>query len=222
MQNALLIFIVVFSLAIGFFLGLFLLSLDSPLLKKLFQKDEESLGSEHTDPVDALPEVTGESPQQISKPSPNAKLMLRVWKEEGKPPVYDLDGDYLEKDELPRDILNFITVHEDPIPEPEPQVAIPPPADVVPDPILEEPEIDEDQEPEVKMLSVVDEVNEILQKKLHGSPLAGKGIHLMENHNKEIRFWVGLNSYNDVEEIPDSEVREIIDQAVREWEKSRE
>ena len=72
------------------------------------------------------------------------------------------------------------------------------------------------------MLSVIEEVNEILQKKLHGSPLAGKGIHLMENHNKEIRFWVGLNSYNDVDEIPDSEVRQIIDDSVREWEESRE
>ena len=40
MQIALLVFIVVFALAIGFFLGLFLLSLDSPLLKNLFQKDD--------------------------------------------------------------------------------------------------------------------------------------------------------------------------------------
>ena len=40
MQTALLVFIVIFALAIGFFLGLFLLSLNSPLLNKLFQKDE--------------------------------------------------------------------------------------------------------------------------------------------------------------------------------------
>lgn len=52
--------------------------------------------------------------------------------------------------------------------------------------------------------------------------MAGKGIHLMENHNKEIRFWVGLESYNDVSEIPDSEIRKLIDDAVREWEQSRE
>jgi hypothetical protein len=32
---------------------------------------------------------------------------------------------------------------------------------------------------------------------------------------------VGLNSYNDVEEIPDADVQKIIDDAVREWEKSR-
>jgi hypothetical protein len=68
---------------------------------------------------------------------------------------------------------------------------------------------------------VVDEVNKILQHKLHGSPLAGKGILMMENHDKEIRFWVGLKSYSDVSEIPDSEIQRIINEAVREWEQSR-
>jgi hypothetical protein len=44
----------------------------------------------------------------------------------------------------------------------------------------------------------------------------------MENHNQEIRFWVGLNSYSDVEDIPDAEIRKIIDAAVKEWEANRE
>jgi hypothetical protein len=81
--------------------------------------------------------------------------------------------------------------------------------------------LDDEGEPEVKMLSVIDEVNNILQKKLAGSPLAGKGIHLMENHNREIRFWVGLISYDDVDDIPDEEVRKIIDASVKEWEQNR-
>ncbi|NQS92262.1 MAG: hypothetical protein HQ574_07610, partial [Chloroflexi bacterium] len=138
-----------------------------------------------------------------------------------KPPVYDIDGKYLEKEKLPRDILNVITISEEK----------PLQSESVIEPVIKEklgviePEPEEGEiepEPEIKMLSVVDEVNEILQRKLHGSPLAGKGIHLMENHNKEIRFWVGLNSYNDVEEIPDSEVRQIIDESVREWEENRQ
>ncbi len=219
MQTALLIFIVLFAAAIGFFLGLFLLSVDSPLLKKLFQKDggeedpppaEQEIGPSSTAPV-----------PQIKKPSQNSRLILQIWKEEGKPPVYDLAGKYIPKEELPREILNLITVAEPapPVQEkkpPEPLALIvdePPPKIKV--------EEDEEAEPEGKMLSVIDEVNEILQKKLHGSRLAGRGIHLMENHNKEIRFWVGLNSYNDVDEIPDQDVRNIIDEAVREWEQNR-
>ena len=220
MQIALLIFIVVFALAIGFFLGLFLLSLDSPLLKKLFQKD--GTVSEANLPMsgEAVPDGIGEPAPQIKKPSPNAQLLMQIWKEEGKPPIYDLNGTYLEKEQLPSEILNIITVHGEPPSEPELQVPDQPAVDA--ETMLQEPETEEEGEPEVKMLSVVDEVNDILQKKLHGSPLAGKGIHLLENHNKEIRFWVGLNSFNDVEEIPDLEVRQIIDESVREWEKNRE
>jgi len=218
MQIALMVFIVIFSLAIGFFLGLFLLSMNSPLLNKLFQKDE-------TETNEILPGAVGETtaetyPRQIKKPTQNSKLVLQIWKEEGKPPIYDLNGTYVEKEKLPREILNIITVQEESSPVPEPIAPVQPAIeDEVPPPEIQ---AEEDGEPEVKMLSVIDEVNDILQKKLHGSPLAGKGIHLMENHNNEIRFWVGLNSYNDVNEIPDPEVRLIIDESVREWEESRE
>ena len=145
---------------------------------------------------------------------------MRIWKVEGEPPVYDLDGTYVEKEQLPKDILNIITVQEAAPSKSEAPTPVHPSDDATLVPT--EPEPDEEAEPKVKMLSVIDEVNDILQKKLHGSPMAGKGIHLMENHNKEIRFWVGLNSYNDVDEIPDPDVRQIIDESVREWEKSRE
>lgn len=221
MQTALLIFIVLFAAAIGFFLGLFLLSLDSPLLKKLFQKEpsEDSTSAMES----GEPNSPGIVAAEANKPSPDSRLILQIWKEEGKPPVYDLAGKYIPKEELPKEILNLITVPEAappaPPPTPEPKITTPPAA--TEPPAQAEQEDDEEAEAEVKMLSVIDEVNDILQKKLHGSPLAGKGIHLMENHNKEIRFWVGLNSYNDVDEIPDEAIRQIIDESVREWEQNR-
>jgi len=219
MQNIILIFIVIFSLAIGFFLGLFLLSLDIPLTRKFSKR-----GSQQSEEVEGVAETGGSSSSrenlpQIRKPSPGSKLVLQVWKEEGKPPVYEFNGTYLEKEKLPRELLNLISIQEAPPPKLEPaqplQVEEKQPAD-------ESPLSVEDDEPEMKILSVIEEVNSILQKKLIGSPLAGKGIHMMENHNKEIRFWVGLNSYDDVDEIPDADVRQIIDESVKEWEKSRE
>jgi len=213
MQTVLLIFVVLFALAIGFFLGIFLISLDTPLTKSLIKKEDKTA-------EDGLPESSGTVSSEIQKPSPDSRLILQIWREEGKPPVYEQDGNFYEKEQLPRDLLNVITIAEE---IPSQQVSPPPPVlDDKPTPV-ELPEVeDEIEEEEVKMLSVVDEVNDILQKKLVGSPLAGKGIHLMENHNNEIRFWVGLNSYNDVEEIPDQEVRKIIDESVKEWEKNRE
>ncbi len=214
MQTVLLIFIVLFALAIGFFLGLFLLSLDTPLTRSLTKKEDPSPEMVDQDPPD-------QSSPEVRKPSPDSQLILQVWREEGKSPVFDLDGKYLKKDQLPRDILNLITIQEDESPEPAP----PPTAEVLPPLVNVIPEIEDEDEEEIdegKMLSVVDEVNNILQKRLIGSPLAGKGIHMMENHNKEIRFWVGLDSYDDVEEIPDPEVRQIIDESVKEWERNRE
>ena len=215
MPTALLIFIIIFSLAIGFFLGLFLLSLNTPLTKSLTKKDEGSPGLTDQDSSDqAMP--------TYRKPSPDSELILQVWKEEGKSPVYDMEGKYLKKDQLPKEILNLITIQEDKPSQPEPPQ--PPSSAAPPPPVVDFTEIDDDDEDaeEVKMLSVVEEVNDILQKKLIGSPMAGKGIHMMENHNNEIRFWVGLKSYDDVEEIPDPEVRRIIDESVKEWEKNRE
>lgn len=220
MQIALLVFIVIFALAIGFFLGLFLLSMKSPLLNKLFQKEDPESVESLPGAGDMASAGVGGSVPQIKKPTPNSRLVMQVWKEEGKPPVYDLNGTYVEKEKLPRDVLNIITIQEETGPEPTPAAIVQPP--IEDDSTPPEIEVEEEGEPEVKMLSVIEEVNDILQKKLHGSPLAGKGIHLMENHNKEIRFWVGLNSYNDVDEIPDADVRKIIDASVREWEESRE
>ena len=216
MQTALLIFIVVFALAIGFFLGLFLISLDAPFLKRLFQKEEVD---EPTDLAETGPATPGNRVEpEIKKPTPNSQLLLKVWKEEGSAPVYEISGEYLDKEALPKEILNVVTVHEElPLkPEPTPPHFV---EESIPE-VLQEPE--DSDEGEIKMLSVVDEVNDILQRKLHGSPEAGKGIHLMENHNKEIRFWVGLESYNDVSEIPDTEIRKLIDDAVREWEQNRD
>jgi hypothetical protein len=217
MPTALLIFIIIFSLAIGFFLGLFLLSLNTPLTKSLTKNDEGSPGLTDQDSSDqAMP--------TYRKPSPDSVLILQVWKEEGKSPIYDMEGKYLKKDQLPKEILNVITIQEDKPSQPEPPQ--PPSSAAPPPPVVDFTKIDDDDDDEdveeVKMLSVVEEVNDILQKKLIGSPMAGKGIHMMENHNNEIRFWVGLNSFDDVEEIPDPEVRRIIDESVKEWEKNRE
>lgn len=216
MQNILLIFMVIFALAIGFFLGLFLISLDTPFTKKIFKKGDSG---EPEQPSPTEEESSPELPapkEEVQKPTPGSRLLLKVWKEEGNPPVYELDGTYLEKENLPRELLNVITVHEEAPSAPETKPR--PVEEMLPK--IVEPE--DEPEPEIRMLSVIDEVNDILQKKLADSPLAGKGIHLMENHNKEIRFWVGLNSYDDVDQIPDPEVRHIIDAAVKEWEKNRE
>jgi hypothetical protein len=66
--------------------------------------------------------------------------------------------------------------------------------------------------------SIVAQVDEILQDLLATSPLRDRGIRLMENLDGSMRFYIGLDSYDDVDSIPDEEIKGIIRTAVRTWE----
>ncbi|MEW6404454.1 MAG: hypothetical protein AB1649_21875 [Chloroflexota bacterium] len=66
--------------------------------------------------------------------------------------------------------------------------------------------------------SIVAQVDDILQELLFNSPLKDKGIRLMENLDGSMRIFVELDHYDDVDSIPDDEVRALIHAAVRKWE----
>jgi hypothetical protein len=66
--------------------------------------------------------------------------------------------------------------------------------------------------------SVAAQVDAILQKKLTGTPLGARGIRLMEFPDKGMVVLVGLEKYNEVDSVPDPEIRALIKQAVAEWE----
>jgi hypothetical protein len=65
--------------------------------------------------------------------------------------------------------------------------------------------------------SLVDEVNEILEQKLAETGLTNRGVSLVEDRDGSVRVYVGLQGYA-LEDVPDPEVREVIRQAVSEWE----
>lgn len=66
--------------------------------------------------------------------------------------------------------------------------------------------------------SIVAQIDEILQDKLENSPFSGRGVRLVEIPDQGIAVMVGLTRYNDVEDVPEVEIREIIQEAVGEWE----
>lgn len=212
MQIALLIFIVIISLAIGFFGGLLINSMDKSKESTdgEYQKDTQEIGS------DPIQKTNPDSPPppakipEIEKPTPGAQLVLKVWKEKGQPPIYQYQDKYIPKDNLPENILHMITIQKEIEPGPAPQK----PAQSKESAPLEA----DSPETEVELLSVIGEIEKILQEKLESSDLIDKGIHLMENHNREIRIWVGLDSYDSVDDIPDAGIRQIINSAVQEWE----
>lgn len=66
--------------------------------------------------------------------------------------------------------------------------------------------------------SIVAQIDEILQEKLENSPLSSRGVRLVEIPGQGIAVMVGLTRYNDVEDVPEEGIRNIIHEAVNEWE----
>jgi hypothetical protein len=69
-------------------------------------------------------------------------------------------------------------------------------------------------------LSIVAQIDEILQAKLVGTHLADQGIHLVEGADQGMVIQVGLNSYTEIEAVPDKQMRQLIRISVAEWENS--
>lgn len=67
-------------------------------------------------------------------------------------------------------------------------------------------------------LSIVGQIDSILQARLAASPLAGRGIRLHESPQGAVEVYVGLQKYSSVDEVPDESVRAAIRAAIAEWE----
>jgi len=71
-----------------------------------------------------------------------------------------------------------------------------------------------------RQLSIVEQVDEVLQELLDSSLLNGRNIRLTELPNKGVTVWVGNEYYDGINAVPDEDVKRIIRQAVKKWEES--
>jgi hypothetical protein len=71
---------------------------------------------------------------------------------------------------------------------------------------------------EPKPKTIIDMINDVLQKKLETSPLQSKKIKMEEGPHGEVVVAVGADHYMGVDQVPDPEVQAIIKQAIAEWE----
>ncbi len=69
-------------------------------------------------------------------------------------------------------------------------------------------------------LSIVGQIDEILQAKLAGTHLDERGIRLVEGPDQSMVIKVGLQSYNEIDAVPDEQVRQLIRLSVAEWEQN--
>lgn len=73
-------------------------------------------------------------------------------------------------------------------------------------------------EPVSAPTTMVGQIDAILQTKLIGTPLATRGIRLVESAQGGAMVVVGLNRYEGVGEVPEPEVQAVIRAAIAEWE----
>lgn len=70
--------------------------------------------------------------------------------------------------------------------------------------------------------SIVEQINDILQEKLVGSPAASKGVRIMEDARLGVVVWVGLERFSGVDAVTDPEVKAVLKAAAAEWERRSE
>ncbi len=67
-------------------------------------------------------------------------------------------------------------------------------------------------------LSMVEQIDRVLQKKLDGHPLEKRGIALRSALDGSLLVQVGLEEYEWIDDIPDQPIQDIIREAIAEWE----
>lgn len=67
-------------------------------------------------------------------------------------------------------------------------------------------------------LSIVGQIDSILQSRMMNTPLAGQGIRLKESPQGAVEVYVGLQKFHGVDDVPDQTIRAVIRAAIAEWE----
>lgn len=76
-----------------------------------------------------------------------------------------------------------------------------------------------DAEMEFKLLSIVQQIDTVLQKRLAGTSLEKSGIRLQDSPQGGLEVYIGLQKYETIDEVPDANVKSVIREAIAEWEK---
>lgn len=73
-------------------------------------------------------------------------------------------------------------------------------------------------EKSIKSLSIVNQIDTVLQARLVDTPLAKRGIRLLESPQGGVEVYVGLEKFSTVDDVPDTFIKSEIRAAIAEWE----
>ena len=86
-------------------------------------------------------------------------------------------------------------------------------------PVTQPPGAVKKEEPPTRPLTMVGQIDSILQDRIETTPLAGRGIKLEESPGGGVTVVVGTNRYTGVGDVPDPDVQAAIRGAIAEWER---
>ena len=75
-----------------------------------------------------------------------------------------------------------------------------------------------DPETEFKLLSMVRQIDVVLQKRMEGTPLAGLDIHLNDSLQGGLEVQIGPQKFETIDDVPDASIQVAIRAAIAEWE----
>lgn len=75
-----------------------------------------------------------------------------------------------------------------------------------------------DKQPEIKIKTVIEEIDEVLQEKAANTSLAKRGLKVSAGEAGAALFWIDGRSYLAADEVPDPEARALVKAAIQEWE----
>jgi hypothetical protein len=74
------------------------------------------------------------------------------------------------------------------------------------------------EEKNISTLSIVGQIDAVLQIRLMNTPFAKSGIRLQESIQGGVEVYVGLQKFNSIDEVPDEAIKSEIRAAIKEWE----
>ena len=98
-------------------------------------------------------------------------------------------------------------------------VAVPSPPSLTPRPAApKERSAAKDDRPAAPANSIVGQIDAILQERLVGTALEGRGVFLAQSPDGSVNVYVGLTRYAGIEDVPNEEIKTAIRAAISEWE----
>lgn len=78
-----------------------------------------------------------------------------------------------------------------------------------------------DKQPQIKIKSVLEEIDDILQTTIADTALAKRGLKVSADSSGAALFFLDGKSYSGVEELPEAEAQAVVKAAIQKWERKK-